>query len=155
MTMPMRFGLTPDQLVRDNVDTALTFLWSSLGVDQVSDLKLKSSGTHLIVPDDATLLLMGITSELTAELGAVKTAGADRFANESQKDGMAFMLKFAARRRTTKGGKPSLNMPEVTLIALHAGAAKFDTSWTQFGRATPHVKIDDLVAELPLIKARG
>ena len=87
---------------------------------QVSALKLKSSGTHLIVPDDATLLLMGITSELTAELGAVKSAGADRFANESQKDGMAFMLKFGARRRTTEGGKPSLNMPEVTLVALHA-----------------------------------
>jgi hypothetical protein len=46
-------------------------------------------------------------------------------------------------------------MPEVTLIALHAGAARFHKSWTQFGRATPHVTIDDLVAELPLIKARG
>ncbi len=153
--MPMQFGLTPDQLVRDSVDNALTYLWSGAGVAHIKDLKLKSSGKDLIVPDDHTLLLMGITEELTSELGAVKAAGADRFANATQKGGLATMSKYGARRRTSEGGKLG-KMPQVTLVALHAaGGAGFDKSWTWFGVATPSITIDDLLAELPLIRERG
>jgi hypothetical protein len=153
--MPMQFGLTPDQLVRNSVENTVTYLWSSAGVAHIKDLKLKSSGKDLIVPDDHTLLLMGISDELTAELGAVKAAGAERFANATQRDGLATMSKYGARTRTSEGGKVG-KLPEVTLIALHAaGAAGFDKSWTRFGVATPSITIDDLLAELPLIKQRG
>ena len=153
--MPMQFGLTPDQLVRHSVDNAVTYLWQGGGVAHLKDLKLKSSGQDLIVPDDHTLLLMGITDELTAELGTVKAAGITRFANESQRDGLATMSKYGARRRTTEGGKTSANMPKVTLVALHAaGAAGFGKSWTWFGKSTPSITVDALLAELPLIKQR-
>ena len=61
----------------------------------------------------------------------------------------------AARKWTAEGG--GIGVPhQLTVIALHGGSTRFDGPWQGIlGQylASPRVTINDLLAELPVIKA--
>ena len=96
---------------------------------------------------------MGTTNELEGELRAVSAGGIDEFRVKASGD-EPVLATVAARKRTAEGG---VGVPhQVTVIGLHGGAASFGGPWKgilgQF-LASPRVRISDLLAELPAIKA--
>jgi hypothetical protein len=152
--MPRRFGYTSDDVVRRSPSNAVTFLWTGAGKASVMALLLPRSGSALVVPDDATLLLMGVTSELTAELHSLQGAGIDRFtvpaigAADDRR-----MIKVAARRWTTEGGDVVGVPHKVSIIALHSTYRDFDDEWTQLmALQVPPTTIASLLDELPKIR---
>ena len=140
----MRFGLSQDALVRASPHNAVTYLWAG-GYNSLNAVNLTSSGSALVVPEDATLLMMGFTDELDAELA---TTAADRFTCPAVGDSDGWRLvKMAARKRTAEPGTvvPSV----VTVIALQGAAADFGDEWNSFGIALPPLTMQALRGELP------
>jgi hypothetical protein len=155
--MPMRYGLSSENLVRDHQDNAVKYLWTSAGKASVAAVGLARSGAALVIPEDSTFLLMGTTAELTAELRLVKQGGVDQLITLTPSDrDYRLITKVAARKWTADGG--GIGTPHhLSVIALHSAAATFDGGWrpileTTLGRP---VDIDALIAELPRIKQRG
>ena len=138
----MRFGLSQDAVVRASPHNAVTFL-SAGGSNSLSAVGLTSSGSALVVPEDVTLLMMGFTDELDAELA---TTTADRFTCPAVGDSDGWRLvKMAAR--TAEPGTVLLRV--LTVIALQGAAADFGDDWSSFGIALPPLTMQALRGELP------
>lgn len=155
--MPMmRFGLTDDPIVRTHSDNAVKLLWTGMGVTTIAAVPgLVQEGRAYIIPLDTTLLLMGMSPELDAQLRTVSAGGVDAFRIKGQHGETPFLSTVAARKWTTEGG--GIGTPhQVTIIGLHGGAKTFDRPWQGIlgqSLASPRVTINDLLAELPVIKA--
>jgi hypothetical protein len=151
--MPTRFVLTRSELARQHKTSAVALLWSG-GQDSLLSLELKKVGNALQIPVDMTLLMMGTTDELEAELRHVKSRRIEAITVETPRGGEAFLIPKAARKRTAD--PLGLNTPQkLSVIALHSGNATFDKSWTPIVNDaffSPPVTIDELIAELPVIR---
>jgi hypothetical protein len=85
----------------------------------------------------------------------VSADGIDAFRVKAQDGDEPVLATGAARKWTSEGG--AVGVPhQVTVIGLHGGAASFGGPWkgilSQFP-ASPRVRISDLLAELPRIRA--
>jgi hypothetical protein len=152
----MRFGMTEDANVRDHSDNAVKLLWTGAGALTIAAVPgLVQEGRALIIPAGTTLLLMGTTAELDGQLRAVSAGGVDAFRVKAQGGDNPMITRVAARKWTAEGG--GLGVPhQVTIIGLCGGAMSFGGPWQGIlGQylASPRVSINDLLAELPLIKA--
>jgi hypothetical protein len=155
--MPMmRFGLTEDAIVRRHSDNAVKLLWTGAGALTIAAVPgLVQEGRALIIPIGTTLLLMGTTAELDGQLRAVSAGGVDAFRVKAQGGDNPVISSVAARKWTAEGG--GVGVPhQVTIIGLSGGAMRFGGPWQGIlGQylASPRVTINDLLAELPVIKA--
>ena len=152
--MLIRFGLANTQEVRDHAQSAVDHLWKA-GVQSIKDVGLTKTGKYLQIPWDTTFLLMGVTSQLTAELTAEQGRGTEAFQAELLDGSDTLMTKRASRKLVTEDGKTGGTPHEFSVIALHSGARSFEGSWQGILESTlgrPRVGLDELIKELPRIK---
>ena len=148
----MRFGMTGDLVVKHHPANAVKFLWSGAGKDRLSDLGLATSGNALVLPEEDTVLLMGTTSELAAEIERLGETGIDRFTVPGRSS-ESVLMTLTARQRTKAGGGIGLN--QVTVIALVDGALNFGDGWVSADRIhLPPLRFDELSEILEWAKGK-
>ena len=151
--MPVRFLLTDADLIREHVNNAVALLWTA-GQDSILGLELAKVGNELQIPAHQTLLMMGTTDELEAQLRHVKSRRIEGITSATPFGGEAFLIPKGARKWTAD--PQGINKPqELSVIALHGGNQKFDKSWKPILATflfTPPITIDELIAELPTIR---
>ena len=147
--MPTRFALASDPFVRESPHNAVKYLWAA-GSASLASVGLTQSGSAYVVPEDATLLMLGFTAELDAEIAAIESAGIDRFISPTDGPEEAWrMYSMAARKKTVDGGA-DIGVPiVVTVIAVQGADARFGDEWTMFGLAVPPLRTTLFRQELP------
>jgi hypothetical protein len=152
--MLIRFGTANTEDVRAHAQNAVNHLWKG-GVESIKDLGLSKTGTYLEIPWDTTLLLMGVTSQLTNELTAEQGRGTEAFIAELVEGRDTLMTKVASRKVVTEDGKIGGTPHTFSVIALHSGFRSFNGSWQGILESTmgrPRAWLDDLIKELPRIR---
>jgi hypothetical protein len=153
--MPMRFGRTSDNVVRESPGNAVKVLWTPLGSNTMTALNLVSVDAAWVVPEDTTVLMMGFTDELTAEFQALQNSGINGFTVPPTGDSdNRRLLQMAARELTTQDDR--IGIPKkVSVIALHGSLVPFGSKWSPFGLPIPPLAIQTLLDKLPQIRELG
>jgi hypothetical protein len=151
--MPTRFLLTDADLVREHVNNAVALLWTA-GQDSILSLDLKKVENELQIPAHMTLLMMGTTDELEAQLRHVKGRRIEAITAAAPSGGEAFLIPKGARKWTAD--PQGVHVPQqLSVVALHGGNEKFDKSWKPILPTflfTPPITIGELIDELPEIR---
>jgi hypothetical protein len=147
--MPTRFALASDSYVRESPHNAVKYLWAA-GSNSLAAVGLTQRGSAYVVPEDATLLMLGFTAELEAEITATDSAGINRFISPPDGHEEAWrMSSLAARKRTVDGGD-DIGVPiVVTVVAVQGADVRFGDEWSSFGLAVPPLRMSLILQELP------
>jgi hypothetical protein len=138
------------------MDNAVALLWAS-GQDSLLSLELKKIGNALAIPFQKTLLMMGITEDLEAELRRVKARRFEAITVDTPPKEEPIIIPMGARKWT----KDPMDMGaprKLSVIAIHGGDGgddRFDKSWTWIlpkTMITPPISIDELIKELPELR---
>jgi hypothetical protein len=151
--MPKRFMVTDSPSAQGHKESVVKLIWSG-GQVSILSLELKKVGNSLEIPFKHTLLMMGTTPELAAELEHLKTRRIQFIAAEVPQGAESFIIPMAARKRTADplGVHP---LQKLSVIAIYAGDTRFDKSWKGIVAGcllTLPIPIDDLIKDLPLVQ---